>query len=490
MAVSIDLGLRDNGQPALLDLEELLATRLLVQGNSGCGKSHLLRRLLERSAPFVQQAVIDPEGDFTSLADRFGHLVIDAAEQTEQGLVLAGERVRQHRVSVVLNLEGVDVEGQMRRAAAFLDGIFAVERAWWTPMLVVVDEAQLFAPSGGVEVAEEARRASLAAMTDLMCRGRKRGLAGIIATQRLAKLAKNVAAEASNFLMGRTFLDIDMARAADLLGMEKRQAEMFRDLERGRFMALGPALARRPLALRVGAVETESRGAGPGLMPLPETPREEAHALILKAAPAEAPRPRRVPTAPPPDLLAQLAAARPAAPAALPPPSAEEESGRRRAQLAVLRAIMAEPQAAFRPVLALHQDYQLRCRIEMLPGRPLDLPAFRRLLTLVLAGVTEELEARPEWPLALDHAADLPEDRQGAYLLLARAAIEGAPCPSDLAIARVLGSVSRGRGRSALEFIEKQGAIACRPDAASRRIVTIIGAGWETAPGDPEAAAA
>jgi hypothetical protein len=290
--------------------------------------------------------------------------------------------------------------------------------------------------------------------------------------------------------MGRTFLDIDMARAADLLGMEKRQAEMFRDLERGRFMALGPALARRPLAVRVGTVETESRGAGPGLMPLPETTREAAHALILRAAPAEAPRPRRVPAAPPPDLLAQLAAARPAAPAALPPPSAEEEDGRRRAQLAVLRTIMAEPQAAFRPVVALHQDYQLRCRIEMLPGRPLDLPAFRRLLTLVLAGVTEALEAQPEWPLALDHAAALPEDRQGAYLLLARAAIEGAACPSDLAIARVLGSVSRGRGRSALEFIEKQGAIACRPDAASRRIVTIIGPGWETAPGDPEAAAA
>jgi hypothetical protein len=490
MAVSIDLGFRDNGQPALLDLEELLATRLLVQGNSGCGKSHLLRRLLERSAPFVQQAVIDPEGDFTSLADRFGHLVIDAAEQTEQGLVLAGERVRQHRVSVVLNLEGVDVEGQMRRAAAFLDGIFAVERAYWTPMLVVVDEAQLFAPGGGVEVADEARRASLGAMTDLMCRGRKRGLAGIIATQRLAKLAKNVAAEASNFLMGRTFLDIDMARAADLLGMEKRQAEMFRDLERGRFMALGPALARRPLALRVGAVETESRGAGPGLMPMPETPREEAHALILKAASAEAPRPRRAPVQPPTDILAQLAATRPAAPAALPPPSAAEESDRRRAQLAVLRTIMAEPQAAFRPPVALHQDYQLRCRIEMLPGRPLDLPAFRRLLTLVLAGITEEVEARPEWPRALDHAAELPEDRQGAYLLLARAAIEGEPCPSDLAIARVLGSVSRGRGRSALEFIEKQGAIACRPDTAGRRIVTLIGPGWETAPGDPEAAAA
>ncbi|MCB4822562.1 ATP-binding protein [Roseicella aerolata] len=490
MAVSIDLGRKDNGQPALLDLEELLATRLLVQGNSGCGKSHLLRRLLERSAPFVQQAIIDPEGDFVSLADRFGHLVIDVAEQTEQGLVLAGERVRQHRVSVVLNLEGVDIEGQMRRAAAFLDGIFSVERTYWTPMLVVVDEAQLFAPSGGVEVAEEARRASLGAMTDLMCRGRKRGLAGVIATQRLAKLAKNVAAEASNFLMGRTFLDIDMARAADLLGMERRQAEMFRDLERGRFMALGPALARRPVAVRIGEVETESRGAGPGLMPLPETRPEEARALILQAPPPEMPRPRRAPPVPPPDILAQLAAARPAAPAQLPPASAEEEAERRRAQLAVLRSILADPAAAFRPVQSLYQDFQLRCRIEMLPGRPPDLAAFRRLLAVVLAGVTDALEERAEWQAALDYAARLPEDRQGAYLLLARAALEDEPCPSDLAIARVLGSISRGRGRSALEFIEKQGLIACRPDAAGRRVVTLIGPGWETAPGDPEAAVA
>ncbi len=93
-------------------------------------------------------------------------------------------------------------------------------------------------------------------MTNLMCRGRKRGLAGVIATQRLAKLAKNVAAEASNFLMGRTFLDIDMARAADLLGMERRQAEMFRDLGRGYFVALGPAVSRRPLPVTIGTVET------------------------------------------------------------------------------------------------------------------------------------------------------------------------------------------------------------------------------------------
>ena len=218
MTVAIEMGHTTAGAPATLDLEELLATRLLVQGNSGSGKSHLLRRLLEQSAPWVQQTIIDPEGDFVTLADRFGHLVIDAEAHTEQGLQVAGERARIHRVSTVLNLEGLDAENQMRRAAAFLGGLFEVDRDHWYPMLVVVDEAQLFAPAVAGEVSDEARKLSLGAMTNLMCRGRKRGLAGVIATQRLAKLAKNVAAEASNFLMGRTFLDIDMARAADLLG--------------------------------------------------------------------------------------------------------------------------------------------------------------------------------------------------------------------------------------------------------------------------------
>ena len=54
MTVAIEMGHTTAGAPATLDLEELLATRLLVQGNSGSGKSHLLRRLLEQSAPWVR----------------------------------------------------------------------------------------------------------------------------------------------------------------------------------------------------------------------------------------------------------------------------------------------------------------------------------------------------------------------------------------------------------------------------------------------------
>lgn len=499
MKAGIDMGVASSapgGQSALLDLEELLATRLLVQGNSGSGKSHLLRRLLEQSANLVQQAIIDPEGDFVTLADKFGHVVVDAS-RSEGDLQRIAARVRQHRVSVVLSLEGLDTEAQMRCAAAFLGGLFDAERDYWYPMLVVVDEAQLFAPAAAGEVSDEARKVSLGAMTNLMCRGRKRGLAGIIATQRLAKLAKNVAAEASNFLMGRTFLDIDMARAADLLGMERRQAEMFRDLERGHFVALGPALSRRPLPIRIGKVETSTRTGTFTLMPLPEQPKEDARDLIFKAGEDEVAArplvmPRRAPPPPPApstnDLLAQLARTRPAA---APEPQAEEteqSKAERDATLdAILREILDDPEAAFRSVAVLYQDFLVRCRIRRVAGEPLNLNAFRRRLAVARAGVDMATAEGTEWDRAVTFAADLTEDIQGIYLLIARAAMEGSPCPPDGEIARACGSRSPGRARRLVAYMETRNIVVTRNDPRGLRIIALPDLGWETGPGDPNA---
>ncbi len=494
MNAGIDMGVSSTGTPAMLDLEELLATRLLVQGNSGSGKSHLLRRLLEQSAPWVQQCVIDPEGDFVTLADKFGHVVVDAA-RTEAELTGIASRIRQHRVSVVLNLEGLDVEQQMRSSAAFLGGLFDAERDYWYPMLVVVDEAQLFAPAVGGEVSDEARKASLGAMTNLMCRGRKRGLAGVIATQRLAKLAKNVAAEASNFLMGRTFLDIDMARAADLLGMERRQAEMFRDLARGKFIALGPALSRRPLSISIGAVETSARSSSPKLMPLPEAP-QDAIELILTPDPEEFRLPVRRTAPPPPrptaDILAQLNAARqeaaeqaaPTAPSLFP----EIDVAERNAAIEdIMRELLEDPEAAFRSVAVLYQDFLVRCRIRRVQGEPLALPEFRRKLAVVKAGVSKDAASGDQWQLALSMSERLAEDVQGVFLIVARAAIENAPCPSDATLAKAYGSYSTRRARRLLTYFEEQGLIVVQNTFGGQRVVIFPDLGCRTAAGDPNA---
>ncbi|MCB1419191.1 MAG: ATP-binding protein [Notoacmeibacter sp.] len=492
MKIDIEMGLAHGATPSHLDLEELLATRLLVQGNSGSGKSHLLRRLLEQSAPWVQQCIIDPEGDFVTLADKFGHLVIEADRPVED-LTRIAQRVRQHRVSTVVNLEGLEVEGQMRAAAAFLNGMFDAERDHWYPVLVVIDEAQLFAPVASGEFSDDARRASLGAMTNLMCRGRKRGLAGVIATQRLAKLAKNVAAEASNFLMGRTFLDIDMARAADLLGMERRQAEMFRDLKRGHFVALGPALSRRPLPIEIGPVETAARSTSPKLMPLPDSP-QDAFDLILKPAPEDLARPQRKPArpaAPPPtsDIFAQLAKAaedrRQEGPAA---PELFDAADREERIAATMREIMEDPDSGFRTDAELYQDFLVRCRIRKVPGDAPSMAAFRSLLAVARAGVDEETAAGDGWRHAVDMSRSVPEDLQGVFLMVARAALNGEPSPSDATLARAYGTHSPRRARRFLSWFEENGLIVIRTDLSGKRIIAFPDLGAETLPGDPDAA--
>jgi len=491
MQVAIDMGESRSAGPARMDLEELLATRLLVQGNSGSGKSHLLRRLLEQSAQWVQQCVIDPEGDFVTLSERYGHLVVDAT-RTENELTRIAARVRQHRVSVVLNLEGLDAEQQMRAAAAFLGGMFDADRDFWYPVLVVVDEAQLFAPAAGGEVSDEARKLSLGAMTNLMCRGRKRGLAGVIATQRLAKLAKNVAAEASNFLMGRTFLDIDMARAADLLGMDRRQAEQFRDLERGHFVALGPAVSRRPLPIIIGPVETAARSTSPKLTPLPEAPADAAE-LIFTQEPEELARPlARRPAPPPPpstnDLLAQVARARaqaPEEPASLFPEIDEAE--RDEMVRTVMAELMSDPDAGFRTTAVLYQDFLVRCRIRRVPGEPPALPAFKRLLAIARVAPDEQTAGSDGWQQALALSETLTDDVQGVFLVIAQAALAGAPCPSDATLARLYGTHSASRARRLLTWFEERGLIVLRTDFRGARIAAFPDLGAETAPGDPNA---
>ncbi|MDB5511587.1 MAG: hypothetical protein JWR08_1070 [Enterovirga sp.] len=490
MSFGIDLG-DAGGASAVLDLQELLATRLLVQGNSGSGKSHLLRRLLEQSAGIVQQAVIDPEGDFVSLADSYGHVVVEA-DGSEAELQRIAARVRQHRVSVVVSLEGLDAEDQMRAAASFLGGLFDAGRDQWYPMLVVVDEAQLFAPAAAGEVSDEARRLSLGAMTNLMCRGRKRGLAGIIATQRLAKLAKNVAAEASNFLMGRTFLDIDMARAADLLGLDRRQAEMFRDLERGCFVALGPAISKRPLPVAIGPTVTDSRSASPTLLPLPEA-GADARDLIFVAAPGEPilpppearPRPRPAGN----DVLVQLANYRPPIREAAPEESALPPEERERVMAEILADILADADAGACTPSTLYQDFIVRCRIRRVGGEPPSLSEFRRRLAVARSGVGEAAAGTAGWDRAQEIAAGLPDDLAGLFLLVARAALEAAPCPSDAELAAAYGTSSAGRARRMLAYLEERGAIVTRRDLRGAPVIAIPDLEAETGPGEPDLSA-
>ena len=491
MSAHIEIGQDAGRQRVTIDLEELLATRLLVQGNSGSGKSHLLRRLLEECAGQVQQVVIDPEGDFVTLADAFGHVVIDGAAYSPREIEELAARVRQHRASVVLTLDELEVEQQIRCAALFLTALFDAPREHWYPALVVVDEAQMFAPAAAGEMSDDTRRLTLSAMTNLMCRGRKRGLAGIVATQRLAKLAKNVAAEASNFLMGRTFLDIDMQRAADLLGMDRRQAERIRDLQRGQFLGLGPAISRRPVAVNVGPVRTGARSGGGGLLPLPEADGDAMEALLTDRL-AEAasdtvvrrppPLPRLaveleqalravppLPQAPKPaqESSAAPVASKPAAPAPVTPtPSVTSPE-------AVVRELALSEGATFRAVPALFRDFAIRCRQQGVASAHIDITRFRRMFACEIGGLARLEGGVRKHVEGIISSVD--DDVLAPFLAMAVAEALGDPMPDEDELARLYGSSSPSRIRRLLDHLERSGLIVVREEFGGGRIITVPG---------------
>lgn len=237
-----------------INLPVLLETRGLIQANSGGGKSHALRRLIEQTAPDVQQIIIDPEGEFASLREKFDFIICaptgaDAVATPATAAALA-RAVWESGSSAIVDIYELKAHERVLFVRRFLEALINAPKSIWHQTMVVLDEIQIFAP--------QTRQAeSLAAVIDLATRGRKRGLALIGATQRLANLNKDVAAELLNKLIGRTGLDVDVKRAADELGMSTREAmEQLRPLDPGNFFAFGPALSRTIVKTRIGAVAT------------------------------------------------------------------------------------------------------------------------------------------------------------------------------------------------------------------------------------------
>jgi len=128
----------------------------------------------------------------------------------------------------------------------------------------------------------------------------------------------------------------------------------------------------------------------------------------------------------------------------------------------------------------LYQDYTVRCRMARLAGQPLDLPAFRRRFAMAKAGMADDSD--PRWVDALRIGARVPEEILAPFLLLAHAALTGAPCPGDDDLARAYGTRSPGRVRRLIEHMEKLGLVVIRTDFSGRRSIGIPDLGLSTAP--------
>jgi len=280
-------------KPITLDLDRLIRTRLLVQANSGGGKSYLLRRLAEQLFGKIPVLLIDPEGEFATLRERFGYVLVGKGGETPadpRSAALVAHRLLELQASAVCDLYEMPVRERHRWIRLFLEALIDAPKRLWRPTIIVVDEAHGFAPEKGHGESEASD-----AMIGLATRGRKRGFACVFATQRLGKLRKDVAAELLNVLIGQTFVDIDRKRAAEALGIPAKEERAFFDqvkvMEPGSFWGLGRALAMERVLIHIGPVQTthpEPGSARHSAAPPPAPDRVRALLPRLQDLPKEA----------------------------------------------------------------------------------------------------------------------------------------------------------------------------------------------------------
>lgn len=268
------------GPGVSIDVQRLVETRALMQANSGGGKSYAIRKLCEITYGGAQQIIIDVDGEYHTLREKFDYVLAgqkggDCPADVKSAAMLA-RRLLELNVSAIIDIYELGAQ-RTRFVKLFLEAMMQAPKELWHPVLVVIDEAHMFAP-------EKDKAESAGAVIDLMTRGRKRGFAGILATQRIAKLHKDAAAECNNKLIGRCGLDVDMKRAAAELGFTSREDMLsLRTLQPGEFYAFGPALSDEVKVVKVGAVTTPHLRAGQRAA-APSPPRERVKKILSQLA--------------------------------------------------------------------------------------------------------------------------------------------------------------------------------------------------------------
>ena len=122
-----------------------------------------------------------------------------------------------------------------------------------------------------------------------------------------------------------------------------------------------------------------------------------------------------------------------------------------------------------------------------LPGPPLSLSDFRRRTAIARSGVDAAMASSEAWTTVLSMSNSVSDDLQGVFLMMAKAALGGEPCPSDARIACAYGTHSARRARRLLGYFEEQGLVVVHSDFTGKRIVAFPELQAETAPGSAEA---
>lgn len=239
------LDLADTFQP---DANDPLPTGVLALGCQGSGKTTVIVRFMEQYIKrfHLPCVIFDSQGDFKSLVEdghcprgviatpenfpsmedvvRLGlQVVVDLSEWTEEGMAdMSFERAAE----VIAD----SIRGLMRAQKAIAPG----KRI---PVFSVVDEVHLWVPQSAPSyLTPVTARKILDAVIGLATTGRKLGVVPMFATQRIAKVNKDVIGSVETRIFGKADLDVDLKRYREYIPERVVTDEQIRGFRKGQMV--------------------------------------------------------------------------------------------------------------------------------------------------------------------------------------------------------------------------------------------------------------
>ena len=183
-----------------LDVGSVVTGRTFIASITRCGKSWTCRKIVEGCFGHAGIILVDPEGEYSSLREKFPFLIIgkDVPLQVETAEFMA-EKTLESKISVIIDTSMVeDDELAKEYINRFLRKFFFLETSLRQPYLVVVEEAEDFAPERSI-----ASETCLKILINIVKKGGKRGIGALFVAHRPAWVSKGILSQCANKAIGK-----------------------------------------------------------------------------------------------------------------------------------------------------------------------------------------------------------------------------------------------------------------------------------------------
>ncbi len=270
-----------DGVPVAIDFHHIIGEHTLVAAQTGQGKSVLLRKIEELAlAAGYPIMVFDSDGDMSSLRDAAPNGILVVGGDNGDPAITIDQAIRQlpkivaGRASIVFDIRALDDDARASVLKRGLAVMLKLRPELLQPYLIVIDEVQRFAPERG---AGKAARM----IVDAVKEGRRLGLTVVVASQRIADVAKAVTSQTKNRIFGHVSDASDRKRIAEELGLGPRETAFLSTFDKGDFLVRGAAFGgpldkvrvRMPVTGKAGKDHMIERLKNP-ILPI-ETIREQ-----------------------------------------------------------------------------------------------------------------------------------------------------------------------------------------------------------------------